>query len=164
MRGIIIYQTNYGSTEQYARWITEETGFRNVELKKVRKQDLRESDTIILGSPIFAGRPLNAKWIEKKWPLLKDKKVILYTTSGAKGDDPLLKKSFESTFSEEMRERMAYFPQGGRMIHSELKPLHRFFMNLGKKMEKDPLIREEMDRDKDHVNRQGITPLLEFIK
>lgn len=164
MKGIIIYQSNYGSTEQYARWISEETGFETIEMKKVKSRELAASDTVIIGSPIFAGRPLNTKWIEKKWPVLKDKKVVLYTTSGAKGDDPLLMKNFETTFSDEIRDRMAYFPQGGRMKHSELKPLHRFFMNLGKKMEKNPEIREEMDRDKDHVSRDGIAPIVEYVK
>ena len=66
MKGIIIYQSNYGSTKQYAQWLNEETGFEMRELKKVKKWDIEESDTIILGSPIFAGAPLNKKWIVKK--------------------------------------------------------------------------------------------------
>lgn len=163
MKGIIIYKSNYGSTEQYANWLSEDTGFRSMEIKKVRKRDFYDCDVVILGSPIFAGKPLITGWIRKKWQLLKGHKVILFTTSGANSDDPLLQKNFESTFETEIKDGLRYFPQGGRMVQAELTRMHSFLMNLGKKMEKDPAIREEMDRDKDYVNRDGIKPILEFV-
>jgi len=163
MSGIIIYKSNYGSTKQYALWLSDGTGFECREIEKVKNKELMEYETVILGSPVFAGKPLIAKWISKKWEILEDKKVVLYTTSGADGNDPQNLKGFESSFEPHIRNKVKYYPQGGRMIHSELKPLHRFFMNLGKKMEKDPEIRREMDLDKDHVNREGINPILEYV-
>lgn len=164
MKGIIIYKSNYGSTRQYAQWLSEETGFTALPVKSVKKKDIAESDRVIIGAPIFAGKPLLYNWIVKNWPLLSDKKAVLYTTSGASGDDPLHKKNFENFFEPAIREKMAYFPVGGRMIHSELKPLHRFLVNLGKKMVKDPVEREEMDRDKDHLDRNELNGLIQYLR
>ena len=164
MKGIIIYKSNYGSTKQYAHWISEDTGFECREIDSIKNKELIAYDTVILGSPIFAGKPLISKWINKRWELLKDKKVALFTTSGADGDDPQNQKGFEGSFSKVIRESVQYFPQGGRMVHADLTGMHKFFMNLGKKMEKDPEVRKEMDLDKDHVKREGIEPILEYVR
>lgn len=164
MKGIVIYQSNYGSTEQYARWIGEETGFAVVEMKKMKKNQIADADTIVIGAPIFAGKPQNFKWIMKNWPLFSGRKTALFTTSGAPGNDPLLRRNFETFFPEEIRRELAYFPLGGRMKFSELSGMHRFFMNLGRKMEKDPAIKEEMIRDKDHVDRESLRDLIGYLK
>lgn len=164
MKGIIIYQSNYGSTEQYAKWISDVTGFEIIEQKNVKTKDISKYDTVIMGAPIFASTPLNAKWIEKKWDVLKEKKLVLYTTSGAPGNDPLLIEDFQSTFPEDIHKKLSYFPLGGRIIQSELNLLHKILMYIGKKIEKDPQKRSEMNKDKDHVDRKEIAPLLEYVQ
>ena len=49
------------------------------------------------------------------------------------------------------------------MIFNELSTLDRFLMKLGQKMEKDPKIREEMVKDKENVNRNGIEQILQYV-
>jgi menaquinone-dependent protoporphyrinogen IX oxidase len=164
MKGLIIYKSNYGSTKQYAEWIGEETGFALREAGKVKTADIRNSDTVIIGCPVFANKPLLAKWIRKKWNLLKDKKLALYTTSGAKADDPALRYGFTASFDPEMVKTMEYFPQGGKMVFSELSGMHRFFMSLGQKMQKDPEVRKAMVTDKDLIDRSGLEKLLAYVK
>ena len=164
MKGLIIYKSNYGSTKQYAEWIGEDTGFVLREAGKVKAADIRNSDTVIIGCPVFANKPLLAKWIRRKWNLLKDKKLALYTTSGAKADDPALQDGYMASFDPEIVKSMEYFPQGGKMVFSELSGMHRFFMNLGQKMEKDPEVRKAMASDKDHVDRSGLKKLLAYVR
>ncbi|MBN2737367.1 MAG: hypothetical protein JXR70_10340 [Spirochaetales bacterium] len=164
MKGIIIYKSNYGSTREYAQWLQEETGFKALDFRKVKSNELTNAETIVIGCPIFANRPLLAKWIEKKWDILKNKKIALYTTSGAKANTPELKKGFQESFKPEISSKIKYFPQGGRMVISKLNFLHRMLMKLGQKMEKDPIIREEMGKDKDHVDRKGLKALIEYLK
>ncbi|MBN2625565.1 MAG: hypothetical protein JXA95_02775 [Spirochaetales bacterium] len=160
MKGIIVYKSNYGSTEQYARWIEEETKFPCLEAKRVKKADLEATDTVIVGCPIYAANPLLAKWLNKNWPLLRDKKILFYTTSGAPGDDPNLIKGYEKALGEEIRSKISYFPLGGRMRFEDLKPFMKFMMNMVKKMTKDPVEREEITADFDRMDRKGLKPLL----
>ena len=163
MTGVIVYRSSYGSTRQYAEWLGEETGFDVVDVRSVRDQDLRARDVVIVGCPVLAYKPLLAKWITKKWPVLSDKKVVLFTTSGAAPEDPSLRKGFEASFEPSIRSKIQYVPQGGRMVISKLKPMHRLMMRMGQRMEKDPVVREAMGQDKDHVNREGLRPILESL-
>lgn len=36
-RGIVLYQSKYGSTEKYARWLAEEAGYDIIEVKKQKQ-------------------------------------------------------------------------------------------------------------------------------
>lgn len=164
MNGVIIYKSNYGTARQYAEWISQETGFSSVDIKKVRINDIKSADTVIFGSPVIAGQLIIGKWIKKRWDLLKQKKVVLYSTSGGHPSDPQFEKNFKTAFDSEMSGNIRYFPLGGRMVFAELSGLHKFFMNLGMKMQKDPEIRNEMGKDKDHVSRTWLEPLLEYVR
>lgn len=163
MKGLIIYKSNYGSTEQYARWLSEDTGYPSIDIQSVRTQDIADSDTVILGSPVFANRPVIARWIEKNWEHLGDKRLVLYTTSGTYPEDPQLQEGFASAFKPEVAGRIKYFPQGGRMTAAELSPLHRFMMKLGRLMEKDPEVRAHMGEDVDRIDRSGLKPIVEHV-
>ena len=164
MKGIIIYKSTYGSTKQYAEWLKEDTGFQNFAVNKISNKMLADSEVVIIGSPVLAHRPFLANWIKKKWNILKDKKVVLYTTSGAPASDPKLVAGFKASLDPEISSNIKYVPQGGRMIFSQLKPFHRFMMKLGMRMEKDPKVRAAMAKDKDGINRDGLKPILEYVK
>jgi len=163
MKGLIIYKSNYGSTEQYARWLSEETGYPSTALHSVETKDIADSDTVILGCPVFANRPIIAGWIEKNWKLLGDKRLVLYTTSGTYPGDPQLQEGFTSAFRPEAAGRIKYFPQGGRMVNSELSLLHKILMKLGRLMEKDPEVRVHMGEDVDRIDRKGLGPIVEYV-
>lgn len=164
MKGIIIYKSMYGATKKYADWLNEETGYPVREQNKIKNDEIKAADMVIIGCPVLANKPQLAKWISKKWRLLIDKKIILYTTSGAPATDPKLQENFTLSFPEEMRKKIKYFPQGGKMVFSELSGIHKFMMNLGKKMIKDPEVREAMGKDVNNINREGLKSLLEYLQ
>jgi menaquinone-dependent protoporphyrinogen IX oxidase len=164
MKGLIIYRSKDGSTKQYAEWLSADTGFEITESKDVKTTMIQNYDMVLIGCPIHANKPILANWVKSRWKVLRDKKLIFYTTSGAPSDDPKLQEWYKKTFSEEIREKMNYFPLGGRFIVSELKGLMKFLMNFAMKMEKDPKVREEMGRDIDNVKRESINPIIDFIK
>ena len=164
MNGIILYRSTYGSTEQYARWLAEETGFPSMPLREVKKGQLRSARCVIMGCPIHAGRPAAAGWIRKHWPLLADRPVILFTTSGAPPELPALKEGFAASLPEHIRSRIEYYPLGGRMRMGELKPVHRLLMRIGQMVEKDPAATAGMVLDIDNVDRTGIAPILDRIR
>ena len=86
--------------------------------------------------------------------------MILFSSSGAAPDDPETEANYEKNLPEDVRVNLSCFPMGGRIVFSELKPLYRFMMNLGMKMEKDPEKRREIGRDKDNMDREFIRPLV----
>ena len=54
MNGIILYQSKYGATKKYAKWLSEETGFPCTEIKQAKISDVQRYDAIILGGGIYA--------------------------------------------------------------------------------------------------------------
>jgi len=164
MKGIIIYSSKYNTTKEYGQWISEETDFKTVSLKDFTLKDIEDKDLVIIGSPVMAFQPKLSKWIEKNWNFLKDKKVYLYTTSGAPSSDPALVKAFVNSVPQEIGEEVTYFPFSGRMIYSKLSVTDKLLMKIGQMIEKDPVIKEEMIKDVDGVNRDEIFSLVEDVK
>ncbi|WP_319563063.1 flavodoxin domain-containing protein [Marispirochaeta sp.] len=163
MKGIILYKSRNGATRQYAQWLEEETGFPALELAKAAIKDIKQADIVIFGCPVLANSIPVSQWIRKKWNVLKSKRVVLYTTSGALPQNPQLRKIFESSFEPEISGNIQYFPQGGRMIFKKLNRMDKILMRIGQAMEKNPVIKEKMLQDKDNVDRDGIKPILQYV-
>ncbi len=53
-KGIILYQSKYGSTRKYGEWLREETGYACAETRYTNVKLLQEYDTIILGGGVYA--------------------------------------------------------------------------------------------------------------
>ena len=81
MKGIVLYMSKYGSTRQYGQWIADDLGFEIEDLGKNKKPDLGEFDTVIIGAPIFANKLKSHFWIERNWPELQKRRIILFSTS-----------------------------------------------------------------------------------
>ncbi len=46
--GILIYQSKYGATEKYVRWLAEIAGFAYVNAKKARPEKTEQYDILVL--------------------------------------------------------------------------------------------------------------------
>ncbi len=163
MQGIIVYKSTYGSTKQYAEWLSQQTGFQAVPVAQVNDTILDASDAVIVGCPVLKFQPALKTWLTKKWPILKEKQVMLFTTSGAPSNHPKLQAGYKESFSEAMQQRLAYFPLGGRMVYQNLKPIHKLLMNIGQRLEKNPQAKAEMMKDVDHVHPDAIAPILDYV-
>lgn len=55
MKYLVICDSQYGFTEQYARWIAEELGCPCVARKDVKPEQLQKYDGLIYGGGLYAG-------------------------------------------------------------------------------------------------------------
>lgn len=55
MSTIVIYDSKYGHTEQFAKWISEELSVPMMPLSEAEAADLASYQTIVFGAPIYAG-------------------------------------------------------------------------------------------------------------
>jgi menaquinone-dependent protoporphyrinogen IX oxidase len=83
MRTLIIYQSKYGSTKQYAEWINQAVESDITDIDNAYRLDLDSYDIIVLGTYFHASHIKMRKFIIKKWDEFKSKKVILFSTSGS---------------------------------------------------------------------------------
>ncbi|MDD4234701.1 MAG: flavodoxin domain-containing protein [Bacteroidales bacterium] len=164
MRGLIIYKSKYGSTEEYASWISEETGFSKKSIKEVSKDDINNAEIIIIGSPVMAGKYIIAGWLKKHWHELKDKAVAFYSVCATDlKDTEQIEKFWVASFSDDIRKAMRFFMFGGRKEFDKLSPVIKFMLKTVSKMEKDPKVKKELLMDVNNMNSDFIKPLIEYI-
>lgn len=163
MKGVIVYKTKYGSTKQYAEWLKEETGFKMHSVQEVSDDDLKKADIVVVGSYVFNRKPKIAPWIKKNWSLLKDKKVILYTTSGSVATDKRLQKGLAKAFPKKLQNVIKIFPLGGRLLYKNLTWWDHILMKMIVMVVRDPETKERMKKDIDNVKKEEIKNVLEAI-
>jgi menaquinone-dependent protoporphyrinogen IX oxidase len=163
MKGIVLYMSKYGSTKQYGQWIAEELGFELADLGKDKKPDLSIFDTVVIGAPIFASKLKSHFWIERNWPSLSNKKVILFSTSGAKPDNEFKNKVMEWSLPVDIRSKVEYHPFHGRVDPENTGWMDRKMLKIASRMLKDEDIKNDMKNGVDGVRRENILPLVRSI-
>lgn len=80
-KGIILYQSKYGATKKYAKWLQEATKFDCLRVKEADIKTIATYDTIILGGGVYAsaiaGLSFLRKKIDRNWTDPKYLKPIL---------------------------------------------------------------------------------------
>ena len=161
---LITYQSKYGSTKQYAEWIQTESNGDLVNIENGDKSDIARYDIIIIGSSVRVGNIVIAPFIENHWSVMKEKKVILFTTSGTPPQHPKIHSIYEKSLPEEIRKEIKYFPLHGRISRENLTLWDKFLIAIGKIMEQDEILKKDMGRDFDGVQRENLLPLFEYLK
>ncbi len=172
MSTIVIYKSKYGSSKQYAEWISEALGCEMTEAKKISAKDLEVYDTIILGGGLYAEIIAGVSLITKNFDRLSSKKLIVFTT----GITPVDLREYydtiviEKNFKPHMTDKIKVFNFSGKMILSELTPVHRAALKTLKKImsskpnptEMEKLLVKLCDANGDFGNRDEIIPLIEY--
>lgn len=159
LKGIVLYRTTYGSTEEYAGWIANKTGYKMESMQTFDTAEINNYDVIILGSNIIAGMLRGAKWIKKNWSLLNSKKVFLYTVGGLAEDGPERMKTLAASLDKGIIEAITIFHFRGRVNNAELKPLHRAIVKMVSRSSKEKKQASSFSNF-DYVNKDFILPLL----
>jgi menaquinone-dependent protoporphyrinogen IX oxidase len=164
MKGVIVYASNYGATEQYAKWLGEALGFEAVPVG--RGIELEGLDTVIFGTSVRVGKFGIAPWIKKNRAALGEKRLALFSTSGLPKESPELVKIYEASFDEATRSVLPYFPLDGRKKMAEMSWLDRNMIKLGSKMigKKNPAEGARMLQDFDRVDKAAIEPILRLFR
>lgn len=174
---VVIFESKYGSTGQYATWIAEALSCPLFEKRKFRQQDLADYDTIIYGGGLYAGGVSGIELIAKNWPVLREKNVILFTCGLADPSDPEnvrhIRDSLSKALSPEIPEKIHLFHLRGGIDYSRLNFIHKAMMSMLRKMllKKDPeslkneekQLLETYGKCIDFTRRETITPLVDSV-
>jgi menaquinone-dependent protoporphyrinogen oxidase len=163
-RVLIVYQSKYGSTKQYAQWINKDIPSDLVDAEKGDKPEFAGYDVVVFGGYIRMGGIVIAPLIVKSWGDIKAKKVILFTVSGTPPGHPNIQKIYHSDLPEEIRREIKYFPLRGKIVSKDLSFFDKFLVAVGRIMERDESLRSLMTEDYDEVKPGNLIPLLEYMK
>ena len=162
MKGAIFFSGKYGSTEQYSKWISETTGLPIFDIKDPSANPSKY-DFLVLGSSVMFFKLTNRKWVNRNFPVIKTKPVILFTVSGA-GPGPKLEEWIAGCLPQELISKMKHVGLRGRADHSKFSWGLRLIMWMGSMFNPDP----EASRDErygfDYMDKESIAPIVEMIR
>lgn len=169
---IVLYKSHYGSTEQYAQWISEALDCDVEPMDDFDFDRLDSYSTVIYGGGLYAVGMLGMRTLKKHRDKLEGKALILFAVglSSVNRDslEAIRKTNLEGGF-----EGTPFFYFRGRMDIDTLKFKHRVMMKmLAKKVagKKEPLSGDEkgilacVERPIDLVDRSMIAPLLDHME
>lgn len=90
MRGILYYDTKYGTTEKISKWIISEISVCKVETRNIHESTLdTDCDFYILGCPIYIGKPRSNmyQFIVDHKMYMKSKPIFLFIVSWAQSTE-----------------------------------------------------------------------------
>lgn len=177
MKYIVTYSSKYGSTRKYAQWIGEALSCEVKDIKEIREGDFEKYDVIIHGGSLYAGGVSGMKQLEKLYPTIRDKKLILFTCGLA---DPMSQKnvmhienSIAKDIPEEMNTSMKQFHFRGGIDYGRLSVIHRMMMwmlcqTMKKKgydnlSDEDKLMLDTYGKQIDFSDKSTIKPLIDYV-
>lgn len=171
MKTVVIYNSQTGFTERYARWIAEAAGAECVELKEARKNTYDSYDAIVFGGWACAGGISGLKWFKSNLNCWEGKKLIVYCVGGSPADSPEIATALRNNFSADEWERIrAFYCPGGfnyERMSLTSKMMMKVFVKAIKakkdKTEEEKVMAEMVSHSYDISDRKYIEPVLECL-
>lgn len=177
-RAVVVYRSEYGSTQQYAQWLAVDLWCDVFDCRSIRLEDLQEYDTIIYGAPLRAGGTvLGCKFLRKEIEMLGDKNLILFTCGIS---DPevgktrrLIQDWLIKNLTDEVLAHIKVFHLRGALDYKHLSGVHTIAMAMRKRAivgldpaERTPEEQTLLDTYRKNANfmdRDAIRPIVRYI-
>lgn len=175
---LVLYHSNYGHTERYARWLAEDLEGDVRRIESVKLEDIAAYNSIIFGHSVYAGSYKYGKKIAEIIQAFPDKKYYFFGVNLADSSQIENKKTLTDNVtaaigSENMDKIQLFFFRGG-IDYPRLSFMHRSMMWMMDKMLKKKKDSEQTESDRaliqaygkkiDFVDRRQIDPLIQAIQ
>ncbi len=161
MKGAIFFSGKYGSTEQYANWISEATGLPVFDIKDPNA-DPSKYEYLILGSSILYFGLSIRKWIKANRSKLENRAKILFSVSGA-GPSAKLNRWVAKSLPSELALQMEHVALRGRLDHSKVSWWVRQILWMGSLFNPDAAARKDERYGFDYMDKDSIEPILRLV-
>ena len=172
MKSIVVYESKYGSTEKYAKWIGEELNCRVSKISDVSTEDLLKYDNIIFGGFLHAGNIKGFKNIYNNREKLRNKNLVVFYVGLSVDDTKEIEEVKKNNFKDMVDIKDFYLR--GAFNYKKLTLNDKIMMNVFKiilKRQKE----EEMDENTkgmleayntpvDFTQKEAIKPIVESVK
>jgi hypothetical protein len=166
---IVLYKGKYGSTRQYAEWIADELDAAGpLSVDEATAADILPYATVIVGGAVRMGKITAANFLMRHWPILRKKRVILFSFSASPPWSPETEAYLPGSLPEEIRDAIRWVPLWGRS--SDLDAKDRLLILFPKAIFRLRMLRDKTGEARaryeglrhpfDHVARDNIAPVL----
>ena len=168
---VVLYQSKYGATQKYARWLAEELACDLVETKKANIEQIETYDVIILGGGVYASGILGFSFLKKHYARLKNKKLLVFAVGASPYDENIINTFRVRKFKGELANIPLYYFRGA-WNEEKMTWLDRKLCGMLKKMvaKKDPTTYEpweaalmEATGNCDWTDKEALKPLIDWV-
>lgn len=132
MNSLILYQSKYGATAQYATWLGDEWHLPVTEATDVNLSNLEPGSLLIIGSSVYIGKLRIAGWLKENEDQLNHHQLILFVVSGTPlNETEKLFQYVKGSVSPELFKRLRIFFLPGRLLYSKLSRWDRLMLRMG---------------------------------
>lgn len=111
-RTAVIYQSKYGSTEQYAKWISEELKVDLYKKSEVSISALKNYEVIVYGGGIYLNGILGFSFIKNNYKYIEAKKIIVFAVGASPQDTGTISDIKEKNFPIAMKYIPCFYFRG----------------------------------------------------
>ena len=162
MKGAIFYSGTYGSTEQYAQWISEDTNLPVYHIND-SNADPAQFDFLVLGSSILYFKLSIRHWVRRHKDVLDHKAKILFSVSGA-GPGYKLNKWIVNSLPEDLLNQMEHIGLRGKLDHSKVSWSVKLMLWIGALFNPNPEASKDERHGFDYMDKSSIAPIIELIE
>ena len=168
MANIVVYESKYGSTEKYAKWIGAELNCKVKRISEVSIEELESYENIIFGGWVHAGKLEGFKTFLNSVDKFKDKSLFVFTCGIAVTEDKSYLDYKEKNFKEFNNLKDFYFR--GAFDFNKLDFMDKVMMSIFKvllkmkKSESTVEISKAYDKPIDFTNRENIKGIVREVK
>lgn len=160
MNTVVLYQSRYGSTKQYAKWIAEALGADIFPADAFPAEKFAEYDTVIFGAPVFGGAVLGIAGVENNLAVLQNKQLIIFTVGLT---SPEAKQSLSNlaakNFSAALQKHAVFFHFQGALEYDKLSFGHKILLRMIRFS-----MSNKLDLNQNHVSREAVLPLITSLR
>ena len=111
-RGIVLYQSKYGSTEKYARWLAEESGYDIIEVKKAKADTMNGYETVIFCGAVYASGIAGISYLRKNKNALAGKRTAVFCVGASPYDEKAVADVKAQNLKEELKDIPLFYGRG----------------------------------------------------
>ncbi|MGN0160447.1 MAG: flavodoxin domain-containing protein [Lachnospiraceae bacterium] len=175
MKTIIVYSSQTGFTQRYARWLSEELDAETISLADAKKKNrdyFEGADAIIYGGWAMGGKIVNVEWFAGNIPAWKGKKLALFCVGASPNDTPDVEASIQNALtSEEQKYAKAFYCQGG-LSYEKMKFPYKLAMKAFASMmrnkkdanEQEKVMGEMISHSYDIADKKYIEPIMKYLR
>lgn len=172
-KGIIIYQSKYGATKKYAKWLQDMTNFHCIEISKAMVNEVEQYDIVILCGGIYASGIAGLSFIKKNIDKLKNKKMAILCVGASPYDENAFANIKAHNLKDDLRDIPLFYGRGA-WNESKMKFIDRTLCKMLQKSvaKKDPSTYEPwmkalmsaVGQNCDWTDKKYLIPLMDYLE
>lgn len=172
-KGIILFQSKYGSTKKYAQWLGEQMGYECIETKKADIKTLEQYDTIILGGGVYASGILGLSFLKKNIESLCNKKIAVFCVGASPYDENAINQIRKLHFKDKLSNIPLFYCRGAwneEIMSFKDRTLCKILQKVVAKQDVDTYepwqkaLMCAVGQKCDWTNQEYLKPIIQFIK